>query len=418
MKRIALISIVCLMLLAACAPAVQTAAPQEHAVPTQLPAGPTALPPTLEPTAIPPTPTVETLPTAGPTQSTPDAAAPTTLLAIINAEGNVALISPSGSAGKTLSADATPRLNADPKKPNVTFCCASWSSDGRLLAYQRYQTQQKGTEVTNIFELWVYDVSSGQSRVVLQNEQTAGYAWQPGTHRIAYGQMVDPNYFTARGQNDPARARGILSLDVDTGEKAELVKPERGLSIVSPVWSPDGRYLSFDEVLYMEGRGQFACYDFQGKKYTSWEKVIGGYAWAPDSQHIVYDHLAYNPSGDERIWISDLQGQNEQSLSPRDGPLAYGPVFSPKGDFLAYHAQPGGPASGDYDLMVVPAGGGEAKSLGSFPELGSIAWAPDGKQLAISYGPYENSQLKLVSLADGSTGDLGPGSFPVWQPLP
>ena len=90
--------------------------------------------------------------------------------------------------------------------------------------------------------------------------------WKPQTHIIAYGEMTDPNYFTGRGKVDASLAKGILGLDVDSGETLELVKPQ-GFSLVNPKWSADGRFLSFDEVYLMEGRGNFAYYDFEKGEY-------------------------------------------------------------------------------------------------------------------------------------------------------
>jgi hypothetical protein len=80
---------------------------------------------------------------------------------------------------------------------------------------------------------------------------------------LAYIPELEGEYFTTRGDKpDSTYAKGIIGFEVDSGETVELVKPERGYALYGPVWSPDGRFLSFNELLYMEGRGPFAYYDF------------------------------------------------------------------------------------------------------------------------------------------------------------
>ena len=61
---------------------------------------------------------------------------------------------------------------------------------------------------------------------------------------------------------------------MDSGESSELVKAERGVALYTPIWSPDGRYLGFDELVYMEGRGPFAYYDFEGGQYVAWRTPL------------------------------------------------------------------------------------------------------------------------------------------------
>ena len=64
-------------------------------------------------------------------------------------------------------------------------------------------------------------------------------------------------------KSDAALATGISAIDLDTGETSLLVEPENGYTLILPTWSPDGRFISFDELIYMEGRGPFAYYDFE-----------------------------------------------------------------------------------------------------------------------------------------------------------
>jgi hypothetical protein len=48
--------------------------------------------------------------------------------------------------------------------------------------------------------------------------------------------------------------------------------------------------------------------------------------------------------------------------------------------------------------------------------IGPLAWSPDGTKLAFAAGPYQQTSLQVVTVADGSVIDLGGGTNPVWQP--
>jgi Tol biopolymer transport system component len=139
----------------------------------------------------------------------------------------------------------------------------------------------------------VYDFATHQSSALVMDEQITGFDWRPGSNLIAYGLPIDQDYFM---NQDASLATGINGVQADTGEITKLVEPEGGYPLVSPRWSPDGRFLAFEEVQYMEGRGLFTLYDFEDQEYQPWEQVIGNYSWSPDSQSLAFDRLAYIPS--------------------------------------------------------------------------------------------------------------------------
>jgi Tol biopolymer transport system component len=239
---------------------------------------------------------------------------------------------------------------------------------------------------------------------------------------LAYDVALEAAYFIpGTGKPNASEARGIMALDADTGETNELVKPEHGLWLSAPHWSPDGNLLGFVEQTEYEGATPFAVYDFQNKVYHPWNQEIGNYAFAPDGQHIAYDRLSREGfAGNERIWVSDVQGKGEQAFSPGATPMAHGPAWSPRGDLLAYRL--GEPASSPGHvgnlLVVQPAPGraGEARRVGSFGYMGPLAWSPDGTRLAFKTGLYNEPAIKVVVVADGTVKDLGMGYDPAWQP--
>jgi Tol biopolymer transport system component len=405
-KRIVLGLVFLLLVQIACSVSVtptEVSAPISAATETQIP---TALPPTSTP---PPTPTVE--PSSTPTQAPPS---PSGWIVYIGADANVWLVDSATGDQRQLTQDG---INWKAEQPNeilITYEDPQWSSDGKLLAYERQEGKQIQDGYDYQFDLWVYDLSVGQARPVLSDQQTAGFAWKPGASLIAYGTIIDTQYFLTQ---DSQYANGIWAVDLESGDNYELVPPQNGKPLIGPHWSPDGRFLGFDEVLYMEGSGNFAYYDFEAQKYTSWEEPIGSYAWSPDSSLIAYDKMVYTPLGDERIWLNTLGKDNERVFSPPyERGYSFNPVFSPQGDRVAYLSNMGGPESTLFSLFVVDVTGKEGPSLGSFEQTWVLDWSPDGKWLVLNRGPYDNQEIVIVSAADGWMRALARGGQPAWQP--
>lgn len=329
-------------------------------------------------------------------------------IAYIGMDGNLWVIE-GGSAPRQITQDATPETYTAQPAPTVSYYFPKISSDSRYVAVRRDAGTPVESGMQYEFGLWVHDLAGGEARLVY-DQNPAGFDWKPGSHLLAYGAGVDEGYFMNRGQPDSNLATGIGSIDLDTGAASELVRPERGFALYTPVWSPDGRYLSFDELLYYEGRGPFAYYDFEMQQYTSWEDPIGTYDWSPDSSRIAYDRLTYATTGEERIFVRPLQGGTELLLSSElPGGYAFYPVFSPQGDRIAYLATLGGPETNNFNLYVQDLAGGETRDLGSFESVFDLEWTPDGAYLIFSAGPYETRQVLQVSAADGTATPLAQG---------
>jgi Tol biopolymer transport system component len=343
-------------------------------------------------------------------------AGPTSIIAYIGADGNVWVMDGQSGESRQITQDATPGA-AGGSQPagSISYFSPALSSDGMLLAYRRDAATPVESGMQYQIDFWVVDLASGESRQVIVGDQyPAGFAWKPGTHLLAFGQGVAEGYFGARGGKPNADlATGIWAVDLDQGDPFELVRPERGYTLVAPVWSPDGRFLSFDEVYLYEGRGQFSYYDFEAQQYVAWDEPIGGYSWSPDGSLIAYDRLTYIATGEERIFLRERQGGTERQFSPDfEQGYAFYPVFSPQGDRLAYLAGFGGPDSNAYTLFVQPLAGGEPQELGVFDGVLGLSWSPDGESLVFSSGPYDAQQVILVQVADGASTVLAQGSDP------
>jgi Tol biopolymer transport system component len=334
-------------------------------------------------------------------------------IAYIGSDGNLWVIE-NGGEPRQVTQDGTPLVYSEmPVTGIVSYNIPKVSTDGRFVAARRDSGTPVEWGMQYEIVLWVVDLSNGESRLVYE-KTPAGFDWKPGTHLIAYGLGVEQEYFTTRGgQPDPDLATGIVGFDMDSGETSELVQPERGLALFTPTWSPDGRYLGFDELVYMEGRGPFAYYDFESGQYVPWEDPLGTYDFSPDGSQIAYDRMTYTASGEERIFTQPISGGEETQFSPEiAGAYAYLPVYSPQGERIAYLAALGGPDDHNQHLYVQDLAGGEPIDLGLYESVWSLSWTPDGERLVFHAGPYGAQQVLMVSAADGTVTILADGNSP------
>jgi Tol biopolymer transport system component len=337
-------------------------------------------------------------------------------IAYVGPDGNIwALDSPDGAARQlTADADAGPMDGSAPTTPIISYYFPAISSDGSLVAFRRDLGTPAESSMDFTFGLWVYDLRSGET-VQVVDRNPAGFAWKPGTHLLAYGTGVDEGYFPIRGGTPEADlATGLRGFDFDTRETVDLVQPERGLALYTPVWSPDGRFLAFNELTHYEGMGNFGYYDFEAQEYIGWDEPIGLHDWSPDAEQIAYDYLTYTATGTERIFIRPRQGGEEVQVSPdfENSGYAFHPVFSPQGNRIAYLANLEGPDSQNHTLFVQDLAGGEPRQLGNFESAFSLSWTPDGSHLVLSAGPWDSQEIVMVDVDAGTSAILAPGTQP------
>jgi Tol biopolymer transport system component len=378
-------------------------------------APPTGLPPESNPLVSPtatdyPTPYLEPWLTETPPQVLTPIVEPPAVeankdvwISYIGRESNIWVLNRETGVSEQITYDAVTFQTATPQtNPTIVeYWNPRWSSDGRFLAYRQDIGKPHTQGYTFFHQLLVHDMETGQIATVV-NHPVHGITWEPGTHRLAYGPPISEAYWEGRGGHNQVAARGIWVYDANTGQQSELVPPERGYSLVAPKWSPDGRYISFDEVLYMEGRGYFGYYDLLEEKYTSWEDVIGGYSWSADGNTLAYDRLAYVAERNERIWVREL-GAVERGISPeyRDG-YAYNPAFSPGGNYLAYLADLDGLDGMGVTLIIAGADGADPREIGVFEQLYHLTWSPNGRKLYFVAGQYQEEKVYEVNAVGGT----------------
>ncbi len=159
-------------------------------------------------------------------------------------------------------------------------------------------------------------------------------------------------------------------------------------------WSPDGKRLAY----CAPRNGQFDIYTIavEGGAETQLTDLPGlddGPEYAPDGKHIWFNSVR---SGLMQVWRMEADGANPTQMV-NEAANCWFPHVSPAGDWVVYIAYgkddvaPGDhPANKHVELRLIPASGGESRTIASFfGGQGTInvnSWAPDNRTLAfVSY---------------------------------
>jgi dipeptidyl aminopeptidase/acylaminoacyl peptidase len=182
-----------------------------------------------------------------------------------------------------------------------------FSPDGRYLAFLRQDDRRQR-------QIWVIPLHGGEARQLTHAAAgVAEFSWSPNGQRLVFVADVDPDLppeghdakkdprvkvvrhlryrYDTLGWRGNAH-RHLFLIDISDGEAGQLTDGD--WDDLSPVWSPDGRYIAFisgrrderdirayNEVYVVPASGgQPACWS--GDLYS-----IGALAWSPDSNRLV-----------------------------------------------------------------------------------------------------------------------------------
>ena len=166
-----------------------------------------------------------------------------------------------------------------------------------------------------------------------------------------------------------------------SGETAvRPLTPQSGKS-VQPVWSPDGKRVTFGS----DRDGPVSIYwqaaDGSGvpERLTTAEPGTEHWpdSWSPDGRHLIYQVVH---GGDYDLWVLSLDAPDKPQLFLDGSQRQHGAVFSPDGHWVAYGSNEESPEAEQIYVQPYPPTG-EAYQItresGAFP-----VWSPDGKALS------------------------------------
>lgn len=208
------------------------------------------------------------------------------------------------------------------------------------------------------------------------------------------------------------QATDILSISYDG---TNLVKERESKTILmSPRWSPDGRYLAFTS--FEEGNPDFYVKDMINAAVTKISAFRGinlSGGWSPDSRKVL---VTLSKDGNEEIYLLDFGSRILQRLT-NNYAIDVSPVWSPDGSRIAFVSN----RSGSPQIYIMDGEGNNAKRLtfaGNYNT--SPAWSPKGDRIA--YEGRVDGRFQILTIGtDGEnlkqlTFDSGEGKSPSWSP--
>ncbi|HEY6767434.1 MAG TPA: protein kinase [Candidatus Sulfotelmatobacter sp.] len=318
---------------------------------------------------------------------------------------------------------------------------ASWSPDGKLLAYSNlsnlFVAKADGTESRKLVgvngDIKNLAWSPDATHLRFDSTESAGtvgqqLAWEVsinGTdlHRLLPGWHNPPDEccgkWTADGKYFLFQSRGQIwalpqkvSFLRGTGTPIQLTSSP--LTLSSPLPSRDGKRLF---VIGQTYRGELARYDAKARQFSTFLGGLSGeyVAFSKDSQWIAY--VSY-PEG--TLWRSKVDGSERLQLT-------YSPMFvvlprwSPDGKAIAFFEFARG-AEQPARMYEIPFAGGNPQLLLPDDHTQQLDpnWAPDGSKIV--FGGESNNPASSIRILDKASHELSvlPGSqgfySPRWSP--
>ncbi len=167
---------------------------------------------------------------------------------------------------------------------------------------------------------------------------------------------------------------GLWIYDLSRGSLTRLI--EAGVISPYPLWTPDGKRLTFKapigdpfNIYWMPADGSGAP-----ERLTAGESIVWPGGWSPDARLLTFSSLDPKSVG---IWILKLEGNRKPEPFARTQNGAVGGIFSPDGRWIAYISS----ESGRQEIQVQPYPGPGGKWQISTDGGGQPVWNRNGREL-------------------------------------
>jgi imidazolonepropionase-like amidohydrolase/Tol biopolymer transport system component len=347
----------------------------------------------------------------------------------------------------------------------------SFSPDGRFVLFRGERNGRTG--------LWKLELASGKIVQLTQLSEPEGFdgdaSWSPDGRSIAFTHVLPPNFAT---RTPPRFATFILDVATDKTRELAISEPNAPYT-ASPVWTKNGTEIA---IVLRKARGDkggrvWTVSPAGGKAtpITDESPQLRSPVFSTDDLKIAY--LARDASGKLQVWVRDRDKSTAIKLTDHNDVTATRIRWIPNKNELLYSAdgrlwrisadggkpteikftadlsitrlrrelpqarfpEPGKPepARGFMGLAISPDASkigmlalgklwiipldGTPRSVANVPfEAMSLAWSPDGSEVAWSAGIAANEDLFATNLATGSTRQLtalpGREAYPAYSP--
>lgn len=288
------------------------------------------------------------------------------------------------------------------------------SPDGATIVYSAPQ-QYSGSDI------WAIDTSGGSRRHLLDCPEAvcSRPVWSPDGTRLVHEKLqLDPKL-------SPSGVTSLWWLDVVTGDSGPVFQDAQ-LPGISPVWSPDGAWISY----VSPGTSRVQLYNLLNGESRSVPSQTGSAAiWRPDSGALLITDI-WSGSGDNQQVYTHLMHFDlaTDTITDLTGDKKAGDTrtaWSPDGTWIAVvRREYSGPGASPGDqLWLMRADGSGARPLTSDADAihGLPVWSPDGQHLLYQRYPLAGSNAEpgiwLLTVATQETRQVAArGNWPTWLP--
>ncbi len=172
--------------------------------------------------------------------------------------------------------------------------------------------------------------------------------------------------------------QNLYVTDLNQSKVTRAISRRKGMNM-APAWRPDGKTMAV--TLSKNGSPDLYLMDREGKileQLTSRSGINVSPTWSPDGKKMAF---VSDRSGTPQIYIMNMNSRNVQRITFEGNENAE-PSWSPKGDLIAYTSL----IKGRYHAFTIdPANPNSRQQVTSgWGNFESPSWSPDGKQIVLS----------------------------------
>ena len=260
-----------------------------------------------------------------------------------------------------------------------------------------------------------------QKRLAIMDQDQSNHRFLTDGSYLVLTPRFSPNsqkitYMSYVNRNSPR----VYIFDIETG-KQEIVGEFPGMTF-APRFSPDGNKIVMSYTDPDIGNSEIYVLDLNTRistRITDNSSIDVSGSFSPDGKQIVFNS---DRSGRRHLYVTDNLGKKVKRIS-REAGSYYTPVWSPRGDMIAFTKQEGG----QFYIGVMEIDGSNERMIAKSFHVEGPTWAPNGRFLmyfkeerTAQDGSGGESSLYSIDLTGFNERKvitpLG-GSDPAWSPL-